>query len=152
MDNWIDELAAKSRQAMSAHNSADERFNIEQRLKDARGLEYWERLQSSLKTFCDEHNGRAGIEILGVAPVGAYEIQVYADFSRDRHKRVPVSYTPSRRVIEWGHREDIQHKELYLLELVGDLRMVGVVSAGHPTKYEPEDIAKRIIQFVADVR
>ena len=152
MDNWINNLARKSKETMNALSNSDERFNTEHRLKTMRGEEFWDRLVELLKDYAKDHNARAEAEILGVTPLGPYRYQVYAQWSPDRHKRVPVSYAPDRRWIEWGFPNDMIHIHGYLLELVGDHSAVAVVSAGHPAKYQPEDIAKEIIQFVLDYR
>lgn len=137
---------------MSAFDNSDERFNTEQRLKTIHAEEFWNKLLSLLKEYSKAHNERAGAEILHVTPFGLNRHQVLAQFSKDRHKRVPVSFAPDRRWIEWGFPEDLQHIHGYLLELVSDTHCVAVVSGGHPTKYQPEDIAKEIIQFVLDYR
>ncbi len=136
---------------MNALTNSDERFNTEQRLTTL-GEAFWEQLIRALRDYTKSHNAKAGKNILGVAPHNEYRVEVYAEFSSDHRKSVPVSYAPNRRCIEWGHSNDIANGHAYLLELVGDTHMVGVVSAGHPAKYTPEDIAKGIIKFVADYR
>jgi hypothetical protein len=140
MADWIDDLAQKAKDKYTGQRQEDEKFNREQKLKEALSNDFWKKLYGALEASIAEFNKAFGSPAIVMTSAGQSSVALAARFTAKDKRTATANFQPDKHRIFVGYGQS--NPVGYYMDLVGDSQVFAKLEN---ETLSPDDFARKII-------